>query len=45
VKVVRDVACRERAESDCEGISPAWPISYEQKKPYYIKAEELYEAL
>jgi choline dehydrogenase-like flavoprotein len=25
------------------GISPAWPISYEEMEPYYTKAEELYE--
>src|SRR5262249_25811960 len=24
------------------GISPAWPISYEEMEPYYTKAEELY---
>jgi len=25
------------------GISPAWPLSYEQMEPYYTKAEHLYE--
>ena len=25
------------------GISPAWPISYEQMEPYYTKAEQLYQ--
>jgi choline dehydrogenase-like flavoprotein len=25
-----------------DGISPAWPISYEEMEPYYTKAEELY---
>ncbi len=25
------------------GISPAWPISYEEMEPHYTKAEELYE--
>jgi choline dehydrogenase-like flavoprotein len=25
------------------GVSPAWPISYEQMEPYYTKAEHLYE--
>jgi choline dehydrogenase-like flavoprotein len=25
------------------GISPAWPISYEDMEPYYTKAEELYQ--
>jgi choline dehydrogenase-like flavoprotein len=25
-----------------DGISPAWPISYEELEPYYTKAEELY---
>jgi choline dehydrogenase-like flavoprotein len=26
-----------------DGVSPAWPISYEELEPYYSKAEELYE--
>jgi choline dehydrogenase-like flavoprotein len=26
----------------CDGISPAWPISYEDMEPYYTRAEELY---
>jgi choline dehydrogenase-like flavoprotein len=26
-----------------DGISPAWPISYDEMEPYYTKAEELYE--
>jgi len=26
-----------------DGISPAWPISYEDLEPYYTKAEELYQ--
>jgi choline dehydrogenase-like flavoprotein len=26
-----------------DGISPAWPISYEELEPYYTKAEQLYE--
>jgi choline dehydrogenase-like flavoprotein len=26
-----------------DGISPAWPISYDEIEPYYSKAEELYE--
>jgi choline dehydrogenase-like flavoprotein len=26
-----------------DGVSPAWPISYEQLEPYYSKAEQLYE--
>ena len=25
-----------------DGISPAWPISYDQMEPYYTKAEQLY---
>jgi choline dehydrogenase-like flavoprotein len=25
------------------GISPAWPISYEEMEPYYTKAEQLYD--
>jgi choline dehydrogenase-like flavoprotein len=24
------------------GVSPAWPISYEELEPYYLKAEQLY---
>jgi choline dehydrogenase-like flavoprotein len=26
-----------------DGISPAWPISYDEFEPYYSKAEQLYE--
>jgi choline dehydrogenase-like flavoprotein len=26
-----------------DGISPAWPIPYEQMEPYYTQAEQLYE--
>jgi choline dehydrogenase-like flavoprotein len=26
-----------------DGISPAWPISYEDIEPYYLKAEHLYQ--
>lgn len=26
-----------------DGISPAWPISYEEMEPYYQRAEELYQ--
>ena len=26
-----------------DGISPAWPISYDELEPYYSKAEQLYE--
>lgn len=25
------------------GVSPAWPLNYQDFKPYYLKAEELYE--
>jgi choline dehydrogenase-like flavoprotein len=25
------------------GVSPAWPISYEQMEPYYTRAEQLYQ--
>jgi choline dehydrogenase-like flavoprotein len=25
-----------------DGISPAWPLSYEELEPYYLKAEHLY---
>src|SRR5689334_715294 len=26
-----------------DGISPAWPVSYEEMEPYYTKAEQLYQ--
>ncbi len=26
-----------------DGISPAWPITYEELEPYYTKAEQLYQ--
>ncbi len=26
-----------------DGISPAWPVSYEEFEPYYLKAEQLYQ--
>jgi choline dehydrogenase-like flavoprotein len=26
-----------------DGVSPAWPISYDEIEPYYSKAEQLYE--
>jgi len=26
-----------------DGISPAWPVTYEEMEPYYTKAEELYQ--
>lgn len=26
-----------------DGISPAWPISYEEMEPYYSKAEQMYQ--
>ncbi|WP_144127342.1 GMC oxidoreductase [Catellatospora sichuanensis] len=26
-----------------DGVSPAWPISYEEMEPYYTMAEQLYE--
>ncbi|MES2345706.1 MAG: GMC family oxidoreductase [Chlamydiota bacterium] len=26
-----------------DGISPAWPISYEEMEPYYTKAEKMYQ--
>ena len=27
----------------CDGISPGWPISYEDMEPYYLQAEQLYQ--
>ena len=26
-----------------DGVSPAWPISYDELEPYYTKAEQLYQ--
>ncbi len=26
-----------------DGISPAWPVSYDEMEPYYTRAEQLYE--
>lgn len=26
-----------------DGLSPAWPVSYEEMEPYYTKAEEMYQ--
>src|SRR5262249_39116360 len=26
-----------------DGISPAWPISYDEMEPYYTRAEQLYQ--
>src|SRR5579863_4163935 len=26
-----------------DGVSPAWPISYDEMEPYYTKAEQLYQ--
>ncbi len=26
-----------------DGLSPAWPLSYEELEPYYLEAEELYQ--
>ena len=26
-----------------DGISPAWPVSYEDMEPYYLRAEQLYQ--
>jgi choline dehydrogenase-like flavoprotein len=27
----------------CDGVSPAWPISYDEMEPYYSEAEQMYE--
>ena len=32
--------CRKAAH---DGVSPAWPIGYEEMEPYYTKAEQLYQ--
>ena len=26
-----------------DGVSPAWPVSYDEMEPYYTKAEQMYE--
>jgi choline dehydrogenase-like flavoprotein len=26
-----------------DGVSPAWPVSYEEMEPYYTKAEQMYQ--
>ena len=26
-----------------DGISPAWPISYDEMEPFYTKAEQMYQ--
>jgi choline dehydrogenase-like flavoprotein len=28
---------------ECDGISPAWPISYDDLEPFYTKAEQMYQ--
>ena len=28
-----------------DGISPAWPIDYEEMEPYYTKAEQMYQCM
>ena len=47
-QALRRGAVRLRAEDFGElrhhaGISPAWPIGYEELEPYYTKAEQLYQ--
>jgi choline dehydrogenase-like flavoprotein len=27
----------------CDGVSPAWPIGYDELEPYYTKAEQMYQ--
>ena len=42
----RSTACARRTSASFrhhDGISPAWPISYDELEPYYTQAEHLYE--
>ena len=42
----RSTACARRTSASCshhDGISPAWPISYDELEPYYTQAEQLYQ--
>ena len=42
----RSTACARRTSASCshhDGISPAWPISYDEMEPYYTQAEQLYQ--
>ena len=42
----RSTGCAARTSASCshhDGISPAWPISYDDIEPYYTRAEHLYE--
>ena len=42
----RSTACAPRTSarsSTQDGVSPAWPISYDEMEPYYTQAEQLYQ--
>ena len=42
----RSTGCARRTSASCshhDGISPAWPISYDDLEPYYTLAEQHYE--
>ena len=42
----RSTGCARRTSASCshhDGISPAWPISYDELEPYYTLAEQLYQ--
>ena len=42
----RSTGSARRTSASCshhDGISPAWPISYDEIEPYYTQAEKLYE--
>ena len=42
----RSTACGPRTSASCshhDGVSPAWPIAYDELEPYYTMAEQLYE--
>ena len=39
-------ACAKKISASCShhgGISPAWPIAYDELEPYYTQAEKLYQ--
>ena len=42
----RCTGCGPRTSASCthhDGLSPAWPISYDDMEPYYTQAEQLYQ--
>ncbi len=42
----RSTGCARRTSASLrhhDGVSPAWPIGYDEMEPYYTKAEQLYQ--